>query len=514
MVNKIRCTKCKKDGHRIRGCKSQWPSYAEQECDKCFESDHEVKDCLEKNDMTQVCKFCGHAEDHQPQLCPLKDFKIPAVLAQYTKSAYDRAMKSQPVKPKKGNSTTLVHLHGPPNTSISQSSAPRVDPTNQRETEPIVPFNHRVPVLEAMEQEKLQWANATFKSIEYAAQEIARPEKALANFFQVRYKDPSAVCHRYKIELGAIFGKPVKKVETKRALIWKLLNVQRPPSVPFASDYCQYVVSKGPLYPAFAGHHSSAYSVPHRRTPREGEQPERLATVFYYEGECKASDMAKYFNSILAVPRVDLSGYHPEKDLHTLNIISWTNINNLNTFNGGLRGRKFYPEDFSQAIPLGSPGSPYLVSRGFFTSMRPGAKELLLNVNPTTSAFLNDRIALQQWIMARGGTDSHGNPIASVQDELMGRRVTFSKDPLQSNGKRKQRVIMGFHGKASQCSFKKNAKASPTAFVQHMEQSECNSDWMGLFHFKLTWYSRIQPHLQWRSLHHRCRKPVRNSAKS
>lgn len=461
--------------------------------------------------MTQVCKFCGHAEDHQPQLCPLKDPKIPAVLAQYTKSAYDRAMKLQPTKSKKGNPTTLVHLPGPSSAALSRNSAPRLDPTNQLETEPIVPLNHKAPILDPIEQEKYQWADATLESIEYEVQEIARPVNAVANFFQVKYKDQSAKCHRYKIELGPIFGKPVKKVETKKALIWKLLNVQRPPLVPFASDYCQYVVSKGPLYQAFTDHHSSAYSVPHRRTPREGEQPERLATIFYCEGECKASDMVEYFNSILAVPRVGLAGYRPEKDLHTLNIISWTNINNLNSFGGGLHGKKFYPEDFSRASPLGNADSPYLVSRGFFTSMRPGARGLLLNVNPTTSAFFSDRITLQEWIVARGGTDSHGNPVASVQEELMGRRVTFWKDPLQSNQKRKQRVIMGFHGKASQCSFTKDGESSPTMFLQHMQQSKCSPD-LKLFYSQLTYHSRIQPRLQRRSLYHRCWKPVRNSA--
>ena len=123
--------------------------------------------------------------------------------------------------------------------------------------------------------------------------------------------------------------------------------------------------------------------------------------------------------------------YLPDDDLRILNIISWKNISQDDIFGGGRSGKKFYPTPpaFSSAHMIPNNANPvYILCKGFFTSMRPGAGSLLLNINPVTTAFY-PAVRLQDWMIARWpGAD--GIPPANGLHELEGLRVTFEGDPL------------------------------------------------------------------------------------
>lgn len=67
------------------------------------------------------------------------------------------------------------------------------------------------------------------------------------------------------------------------------------------------------------------------------------------------------------------------------------------------------------------------VKRGFFSSMRPGNGSLLLNVNPTTTAFFPPE-NLHKWINRRRVESALS--VDSIWKELKDLRVTFSGDAI------------------------------------------------------------------------------------
>lgn len=143
-------------------------------------------------------------------------------------------------------------------------------------------------------------------------------------------------------------------------------------------------------------------------------------------------------------PNAPLPGAN--EDYRALNIIIWRDIYRAGNI---IRiGNKFFPlnnpqlcqrldRQFNITHPNGQQQSVtrhiYDARTGYFTSVRPGQGQLLLNINATCSAFfpaaVNARpLNLQEWIHDRWA--GAGIPPADESKELKGVKVTFNLDPL------------------------------------------------------------------------------------
>ena len=217
--------------------------------------------------------------------------------------------------------------------------------------------------------------------------------------------------------------------------------------VPFATDYVEFIISAGPLYPDFTSPVPCAYNVHHLRSTRAGLPPDVLNTIFWFEGFFDTDSLFNYFGYRNTLTATQLGDYHPDQEIRNLNVLSWYHINNDRTFIGGRSGKKFYSGQFQGGSVL---DGLYFVHRGIFSSMRPGRDSLLLNINPATTAFFQ-AINLQVWINNRWPAAPHlPRPHNEDWKELKDVRVTFQGHKTDTNGKRKQWTIFSFLFHATQ----------------------------------------------------------------
>jgi hypothetical protein len=493
--SRSRCSKCREDGHKTLSCPKPWPPHEEQECDICAREDHEANECKKFNPNTAHCGKCGH-NGHYDKACKIKDTSVDANVRQYTKSRFNAVMKAKQDAPMKNETprSGRLGIHGLPlrtqgmssgaarnsdrrtsqvssisnmaqkgntsgrgaaNTSqASFSTAPgqqdTPDPTEQIEVDLPISISHTAkrPKPSARDEEKDRWARARFNAVaENPNNKIERKSVIQTNFLNVNFQS-SIVLHKYRIQLGTIRRGPdpndiqtITKPEVKRALIEKLLHRQRPPAVPFASDYVEFIISVGPLYPHFSSPVPCAYNVPHLRSTRAGQDPDVLNTIFWFEGDFDTNRLSNYFGYRNTLNATQLGNYHPDQEIRNLNVLSWYHINDDRTFIGGRSGKKFYSGQFRAGSQL---GGLYLVHRGIFSSMRPGRESMLLNINPATTAFFQ-AINLQDWINSRWSAAPHlPRPHNEDWKELKDVRVTFKGHKEDANGKRKAWTILSF----------------------------------------------------------------------
>jgi hypothetical protein len=496
--SRSRCSKCREDGHKTLMCPKPWPPHEEQECDICAREDHEANECKKFNPNTAYCGKCGH-NGHYDKACKIKDTSVEANVKQYTKSRFNAVMKArQDALAKAGQNKTpksgLSGSHGLPlrtqgtssgaaknsdrrtsqassifnmaqsgntsgrgaaNTSqASSSTAPgqqdTSDPTEEIERDLRISISHTAkrPKPSARDEEKERWAKVKFNAVAENPNNIIERRLVIqTNFLKVNFQG-SIVLHKYRIQLGTITRGPgpndiqtITKPEVKRALIEKLLHRQRPPAVPFASDYLEFIISAGPLYPHFTSPVPCAYNVPHLRSTRAGQPPDVLNTIFWFEGDFDANKLCNYFGYRNTLNATQLGNYHPDQEIRNLNVLSWYHINDDRTFIGGRSGKKFYSGQFPAGSLL---GGLYFVHRGIFSSMRPGRDSLLLNINPATTAFFQ-AINLQNWINNRWPAATQlPRPDNEDWKELKDVRVTFQGHQADANGKRKPWTIFSF----------------------------------------------------------------------
>jgi hypothetical protein len=496
--SRSRCSKCREDGHKTLTCPKPWPPHEEQECDICGREDHEANECNKFNPNTAYCGKCGH-NGHYDNACKIRDTSVEANVKQYTKSRFNAVMKAkqdalakvgQNKTPKSGQSGS----HGLPlrtqgtssgaaknadrrtsqfsstfnkaqsgnasgrgaaiTSQASSSTAPShqdtSDPTERLETDlPItISDTAKRPKPSARDEEKERWAKVKFNAVaENPSKNIERRLPIQTNFLNVNFQD-RIVLHKYRIQLGTIRRgtgpndvQTITKPEVKRALIEKLLHIQRPPAGSFATDYVEFIISAGPLYPHFTSPVPCAYNVPHRRSTRAGQQPDVLNTIFWFEGFFDTDSLSNYFGYRNNLTVIQLGNYHPDQEIRNLNVLSWYHINDDRTFIGGRSGKKFYSGQFQGGSLL---GELYVVHRGIFSSMRPGRDSLLLNINPATTAFFQ-AINLQAWINNRWSGAAHlPRPHNVDWKELKDVRVTFKGHKADANGKRKPWAIFSF----------------------------------------------------------------------
>ncbi|KAG4441773.1 hypothetical protein IFR05_002764 [Cadophora sp. M221] len=227
---------------------------------------------------------------------------------------------------------------------------------------------------------------------------------AFANFFKITL-DGGTKLSKYSITLGDIFEKKPPREgepdferklsrETKRYLISELLAEHKPPHRKWACDYDSTIISSEPLYPNSAKTVGQITDTHHTRSPKkEGDPRPIVKSQVTYIGFVDIKGLLNHVNG-------KDDEYVPVDQLRALNIISWKLINE-HSFDGGLVGKKFYPSSLlnmvEEAANLAVPDKPFMIVKGFYSSMRPGEGSVLLNVNTTTSAFYAP-IKLSTWI--------------------------------------------------------------------------------------------------------------------
>ncbi|TEY53574.1 hypothetical protein BOTCAL_0244g00010 [Botryotinia calthae] len=245
------------------------------------------------------------------------------------------------------------------------------------------------------------------------------PDPVQANYFKVTF-DSNVDLRRYKIKLDQINSRDVVKRELRRTLIKELLE-KNPPAGIWVSDYCEYIISVGKLYEAFADVSGATIEVLHDRPGRD-QSLVPMRSLIIYEGPFQANALNTHVSSIN-------SSFVPDAELRKMNIISWLRINGYNTqnaaiFDGFCARNRFYPA-VGDVIPYHQVplhGDPiFLIRTGFYTSMRPAIGSVLLNVNTVTSAFFPVGI-LSSWIKLRW---EQTVPPVSEQNDLIGLRVNF-----------------------------------------------------------------------------------------
>ncbi|KAF7879476.1 hypothetical protein EAF04_000672 [Stromatinia cepivora] len=409
-------------------------SLPHQVCDICYNPHHSCFRCPNKNDaIHSICNTCGHL--HKKQTCPFKAAPDPE---QYTQERYEAYMKRNPLKNQPQPVVSNSHTGRSQNLPSSINPSPQAQPQSQIQARPPGSIQRGAtfvaPAKTEKEVEADKWANGFQKLVHRAATSTNVQHVAVqANYFKVNFAS-NLDLRRYRIQLDQINSKDIVKRELRRALIKALLE-QHPPSGIWVSDYFEYIVSVGKLYPACSDSAGTITNVLHHRPGRNGTWVAMQSSIIY-EGSFQR-------NALQAHVASNTSSFVPDAELRMMNIISWFNINGYNgqnvaLFDGFRVGKRFYPAVGgvfpSRQVPkVGKP--KFLIKTGFFTSMRPAVGSVLLNVNTATSAFFPPGI-LHDWIMRRWQTDT---PPAVDQDDLIGLRVTFNGDGVNP----KTRVIRG-----------------------------------------------------------------------
>ncbi|ESZ93179.1 hypothetical protein SBOR_6458 [Sclerotinia borealis F-4128] len=317
---------------------------------------------------------------------------------------------------------------------------------NQPRPRTSLPFQ-QVPGLSTAEQ-KIRDDAIQSLDLPKAPQNLSGEEMVKANYFKVTISNKVDI-RKYRISLGQVRGRPVKKRESIRALIENILNTQhKPRNTWWTSDYHSYIIATSKLYDECSDAIGSAISITHTRSIRPDELPEAMImkSTLFFEGFLQRDSLIDYTNTSdppsQRLSNMNLSKpseeYLPLEDLRILNLISWESIN-CSTFKGGRVGKKFYPTDNNPPEKILNESNKrfstrnhvYDVRMGFFTSMHPGMDSVLLNVSTTTTAFLPP-ISLQTWLDARWGhlPSYRGIPLAREKHEIKGVHVTFDLDDV------------------------------------------------------------------------------------
>ncbi|TGO08682.1 hypothetical protein BTUL_0196g00060 [Botrytis tulipae] len=392
---------------------------------------------------------------------------------QYTREKYEAFMRQNPPRnhPQTVPSTSSA---GPSQSAPSTAtSVPQVQ-THSTQAQPLPPgsvelvANFVPPAKTAKEVEEENRKSGFQKLVHRQVTAVEDrgadlPAPVQANYFKVTFSS-NLDLRRYRIHLDKINLKDVIKRELRRTLIKELL-LQNPPSGIWVSDYSEYIVSVGKLYPDLTDAPGATVEVLHHRPGRD-QTWVPMRSFIIYEGPFQRSALDTHLSSIN-------SSFVPDADLRMLNIISWFRINGYNPQNGpifdGFRvGNKFYPSVGGvipfHTVPLRR--TPiFLIRAGFYTSMRPAIGSVLLNVNTVTSAFFPPEV-LSTWIRLRWEQEI---PPVNEQNDLIGLRVTFSGDGANP----KMRVIRDVHNlNVDQVTFTpKDADGAPgqiTSVYNHM----------------------------------------------
>lgn len=484
------CTKCQDNGHPLRGCVKPWPFWDAQLCDRCAKKGHEAKACPTHEKLNMACGTCGHEGHHRTNDCPISDKTNEEHVKQWTKLKYE-AQKAGTEK-KVQNAQKTMQRTGQPGSHRSQGLAlrPQGTPTSGPSTgqatrtgssQPGKPIftrvnDRRLPTSNTPEQkEKEEWAKhnlelADFTSVTLTAAQKKEAKKITTNSFKVKI-DNDVRIHKYRIVLGQVDNRDVKKRETKKAMIRDILREAPPDATTWVTDYFGHIISVGKLYNRFGDFDDEAWSVKHQRPLPGGDKWATVDSTIFYEGMLKVAKVKEYINPNL--PRDP--NYFPEEDFRILNLLSWKHIYDLRNPTRlpiFTIGKKFYVDNpaniAGQLFNSGSQDQPRKaiceVKRGFFSSMRPGNGSLLLNVNPTTTAFFPP-INLHEWITRRSADVGHGISWANIWKELKDLRVTFSGDEID-----KPRVIHRIGGLATDESFEYEGQERTVYF--HMTQGQ------------------------------------------
>jgi hypothetical protein len=404
--------------------------------------------------MANACEVCGH-NDHKRLKCPivpggkltgltLSEFQYDQFTPEYHKKYLrERAEELLSAKPATSSPTSSSQRAG-------ASQSPPKSPRNSQTGLPIIDKGSSAPI--ASEEEDLvvarrkRWdeAEKILPKRQVGQSPHAEGETIKANFFEVKI-DAKASLYRYAIILGELKKKDddqsndaaivqdendaitvrAKKDdkrklrrETKRYLIDRLLTENPPHNQNFATDYDSVIISAGPLYNNSANESHQVTETPHWLSSNPNQPNNRLI-----QSQVKFLGMVN--NEGLAAHVKD-GAYLQDivNELKALNIVFWKEIN-CPDFSGGRVGNKFYPLDLITQSDEESKRSTslYLIRNGFFSSMRPGAGSLLLNVNVVTSAFYSP-INLQTWIEMCWG-DQKPIPSKEFKSKLKDIRVTL-----------------------------------------------------------------------------------------
>lgn len=254
-----------------------------------------------------------------------------------------------------------------------------------------------------------------------------------ANFFELEIKT-SVILKRYTIKLEAFVkkwnnGKEVgreipKNRDVKRALITSLLKSKEesPMHDNWVTDYESTIISVGDLYKENDTRCSIA--IPHTRIDGKGDKVDTTSTVEFRDVVPLQSLVDFVEKGPLSGPGNTSAYDDPSEELKALNMISWMYINDDESFQGGRKGKKFYPKNLVaeelDEDPL------YKIRRGFFTSVRIGQDALFLNINTTTSAIYAP-VLVSEWMASFSKMNDRENCTDpnTFEKLLKGVEVTF-----------------------------------------------------------------------------------------
>ncbi|TVY82147.1 Protein argonaute-2, partial [Lachnellula suecica] len=413
----------------------------------CGIGGHEAIKCpTHKTKLRLNCSTCGHEGQHSANQCDLTKFKDRSILNQYTKSMRDPIIKKQEQKAdrarKHGNATSS-------GTPSSQSTSLTLRPLEKAEKfEP--GFEKRsgqapAAVLTDKELDKAKLARYNFQLAQFCISDAKTPISITANSFKLKLKTDLGI-RKYRIVLDQVDRRVIKNRRTMRNMIQDILRLYPPDAKIWVTDYHSQIVSVGKLYKKVENEDNEDdedkvwWAANHPRIGG-GDDQHKMTSTISYESTLNFDQLRDHVQDYTADPHAT---YLPDEDLNMLNLLSWKHILDIGEPLGRVEtvGKKFYPTHGSISQSLFISGRKvYSFRHGFFSSMRPGAGSLLLNVNSISTAFYPPMI-LQTWINHREDQASGGNhstiPSQKTQIELRGIKVTFLGD---SN---RQRTITGF----------------------------------------------------------------------
>jgi hypothetical protein len=325
---------------------------------------------------------------------------------------------------------------------------------------------------------QLKYAQASLRLPPYRPGPAPNAPEIKSNFFKITLlKDPKTnapgpTLQKYKIILGDVNGFELTNRKTRKYLIEELLQKNPPTHGSRISDYFNYIISVRKIYEKYDDDPKEAFETPHLRTGPGGSVIGVTSRV-QFDGYVNKDELLKMVNNQRT------PNYQPDADLMALNVVSWLRVRSKE-FSGGLIGKKFYPEKTELSKPIGfrtrkgvdwKPenrfpyGKPlYELKSGFFSSVWLGTKNLLLNVNVTTSAFYAN-VSVQDWIITRCSEDNDKANCKISDDEaageLVGLKVTLKGD---TEPKREYRILEVYKATVSTCTVEKEDGTQPSVY--------------------------------------------------
>jgi hypothetical protein len=136
---------------------------------------------------------------------------------------------------------------------------------------------------------------AGFTSAVLTADEKKQVKKITTNSFKVKI-DRDAGIRKYRIVLGKVENRDVKKRETKRAMIEDILIGEPPDTGVWVTDYFGHIVSVGKLYNRFVDAANEAWSVEHQRPLPGGDTWATVDSTILYEGKLNIRKVNEYID--------------------------------------------------------------------------------------------------------------------------------------------------------------------------------------------------------------------------